>query len=213
MTLDIDIDAAALAASPGVLPEPVWQQLFHGARSNTHFADREVPTALVREVFDRAKLAPTGNNAVPMRLVVAESPAARAAVIAHASPGNKDKLERAPLILVIARDDRYHDQFHVTSPGADHVRERLEAAADERSQKAHDGTWLQAGYLILALRAAGLAVRPYGGFSRPGIDEALLAGTSWSSEMLLGVGYPPEGDHGAGLRRGRTSWDDAALVL
>ncbi len=195
------------------LDESAQRALFLDARSNTKFADREVPRDLIHDVYELIKWGPTGNNAVPMRVVIASSPEARAAVIANANEGNRPKLEQAPLLLVVARDNRYHDQFTVTSPGAESSAARLEQAPDERALKAHNGTWLQAGYFIVGLRAAGLAVRPYGGFNPASLDEALLSDTSWGSEMLLAVGYPHSSDHGAGPRKGRVPADVAIAEL
>lgn len=196
-----------------VLDDHAQRALFLDARSNTNFADREVPADLIHDVYELIKWGPTGNNAVPLRLVIARSTEARQKVIANANEGNRPKLEKAPLIVVVARDNRYHDQFTVTSPGAESVAARLEHAPDERALKAHNGSWLQAGYLIVGLRAAGLAVRPYGGFNPAALDEALLGDTSWGSEMLLAVGYPDPSDHGAGPRRGRVPADVAIAEL
>lgn len=39
-----------------------------------------------------------------------------------------------------------------------------------RAANSHDNTWLQLGYLIVGLRAAGLAVRAMGGFGPRGAD-------------------------------------------
>lgn len=195
------------------IDERAVRLLFTEARSNTRFADTPVPLESVRAAYELARWGPTGNNAVPLRLVVASSDEARAKVIAAASDSNQVKLGHAPLVLVVASDLRYHDYLDITAPGSDAARQRLELAEDERSRKAHDGTWLQAGYLIVALRAAGLAVRPLGGFDRAALDASLLTGTSWRSEMLLMVGLPPQDDHGAGPRKGRLGWEQAAAVL
>lgn len=185
--------------------------LFLEARSNTEFADREVPASVIRAAYDLAKWAPTSYNINPLRVAVAESPEARAAVISQAVPGNQAKLERAPLILVAARDDRYHEHFEVTAPGDTTSFDKLDADPQRRTAAAHDAALMQLGYFIVALRAEGLVLRPYGGFSRTGLKEALFAESSWYPEVLLGVGYPPaDGEHGAGVRKGRL---DAATAV
>ena len=187
--------------------------LFLEARSNTNFADRPVPVQAVRDVWDLVKWGPTGNNAAPLRLVVAESVEARTALIAHANEGNQDRLAKAPLLVIAARDERYHDTFDITGAGSARTFERLEEDPPARTRLSHSGAMLQAGYFIVGLRAAGLAVRPYGGFDKAGMDQALLADTSWKSEVLFGIGYPAEDDHGAGERRGRLSAEQAVKVL
>ncbi|MDN4480877.1 malonic semialdehyde reductase [Demequina muriae] len=186
--------------------------LFLDARSNVNFADRPVPANVVRKVWELVKWGPTGNNTVPLRLLVAESDEARAAVIANALEGNRAKLAKAPLLVVAAHDERFHDTFDVTGAGTASTYERLEGDPGRRSSMAHSGAMLQAGYFIVGLRAAGLAVRPYGGFDKAAMDAALFEGTSWRSEVLFGIGYPHEDDHGAGERRGRLGADQAVRV-
>ena len=195
------------------LPAQARSLLFLEARSNTNFADRPVPVQAVRDVWDLIKWGPTGNNAAPLRLVVAESGEARTARIAHANEGNQPKLAKAPLLAIAARDERYHDTFDITGAGSARTFERLEEDPAARTRLSHSGAMLQAGYFIVGLRAAGLAVRPYGGFDKDGMDQALLADTSWKSEVLFGIGYPTHDDHGAGERRGRLSADQAVKVL
>jgi 3-hydroxypropanoate dehydrogenase len=135
-------------------------------------------------------------------------------VIANAAPGNQPRLEAAPLILVAASDRDYHELVHITAPGAVGLRDKLAAAPDARVTNAHDNTLIQVGYLIVGLRAAGLSVRPMGGFDRAGIDDAFFGGSGWHAELLLAVGYPADdGDHGAGDRRPRPVWDDVARVF
>ena len=195
------------------LPAEARSLLFLEARSNTNFADRPVPVQAVRDVWDLVKWGPTGNNAAPLRLVVAESVEARTALIAHANEGNQPKLAKAPLLAIAARDERYHDTFDITGAGSARTFERLEEDPAARTRLSHSGAMLQAGYFIVGLRAAGLAVRPYGGFDKAGMDQALLADTSWKSEVLFGIGYPTHDDHGAGERRGRLSANQAVKVL
>lgn len=195
------------------IDESTQRRLFLEARSNTEFDGRDVPDAVIRNVFELIKWGPTGNNALPMRVAIARSARARSAVIDNALEGNRGKLAKAPLLLVVARDDRFHDHFELTSPGSQQSADRLEQAPERRTSLATSGSWLQAGYLIVGLRAAGLAVRPYGGFDKADMDQALFAGTSWGSQLLLGVGYPTNSDHGAGPRKGRVSADVGVASL
>lgn len=199
--MTISTTSSRLAVDPDV-----QRMLFTDARSAMNFADAPVDPALIAEVFDLIKWGPTGNNSVPLRLAIAASPEARRAVIAAANPGNRPRLERAPLIVVVARDERYHDHFSTTAPGAEAVAERLEADPADRAMRATSGTWIQLGYLIVGLRAAGLAVRPYGGFAAQEVNDALFADSAWRAQVLLGVGYPTD-DHGAGARKGRVGSD------
>ncbi|WP_416814996.1 malonic semialdehyde reductase [Demequina sp.] len=195
MSTNFAIDAAARAT------------LFTDARSNLVFADRPVAMETVREVWDLIKWGPTANNTVPLRVLAASSDTARAAVLDAAAAGNRDKIVAAPLVLVAARDERFHETFGITG-GSETAAARFEADPEARTRFSHTNTMLQTGYLILGLRAAGLAVRPVGGFDRNTLDAALFADASWRSELLLLVGYPAQ-EHGAGERKGRMSADAA----
>src|SRR5690554_974352 len=119
--------------------------LFLEARSNINFADRPVPVQAVRDVWDLIKWGPTGNNAAPLRLLVAESDQARAALIANANEGNRAKLEKAPLLVIAARDERYHDAFDITGAGSERTYARLEEDPPARTRLSHSGAMLQAG--------------------------------------------------------------------
>lgn len=196
------------------IDDQVQSLLFVDARSPLRFSDRPVDPQAVRAAYDLIKWGPTGNNAMTLRLAIAESDEARAQVAAAATPGNRAKVEGAPLVLVAASDVDYHELVHITAPGVEGLRDKLHATPERRAVNAHDNAWLQIGYLIVGLRAAGLAVRPMGGFDKAALDATLLAGTSWRSELLLAIGYPAEdGDQGVPPRAGRPSWDDAARVL
>ncbi|WP_159451261.1 malonic semialdehyde reductase [Demequina sp. NBRC 110054] len=196
------------------IPGDVLDLLFLDARSSTRWSDRPVSSETLRAVHELVRWAPSANNSSPLRLVVAESEHAREIVMEHANPGNRLKLDRAPLILVAASDPRYHEHLEVTAPGRPGLYEVLESRPDARAITAHDSAWLQIGFLIVALRAAGLEVRPMAGFDHGGLCRALLGDRAWYPELILAVGYPAEdGDHGAGERHGRPDWDATTLEL
>lgn len=195
-----------------ILDQRHLDALFLNARSNTRFADTPVDAAVVNRIWELAKWGPTSRNSIPLRLLVADSDTARRAVLDTASESNRPKLNRAPLVVVAARDEAFHEWFSTTG-GSPAGRELLEADPAARRRAAHDGALLQLGYVIITLRALGLAVRPYGGFDAAALDAALLADSTWRSEVLLGVGYPAPGDHGAGDRRGRIAAADAVRVV
>lgn len=196
---------------PFRLSEGARRALFLDARSAVTFADRPVDPAVVRRVWDLAKWGPTSNNTQPLRLAVAQSAEARAAVLAAASPGNRPRLAQAPLIAVAAHDDRFHDHHDVWAGGSATMFERFESDPGMRAWIARSGAMLQLGYAIVGFRGEGLAVRPYGGVDRSALDAALMP-EHWRTEVLLGIGYPAP-HHGAGERRGRISADVAVRVL
>jgi 3-hydroxypropanoate dehydrogenase len=188
--------------------------LFTHARSPVSFDDRPVPLELVQSVYDLIKWGPTSSNSMPLRIAIADTPGARASVIVHAAGGNQAKIENAPLVLVIAADHDYHELSHVTAAGVEGLRDKLAGRPEARTVNAHDNTWLQLGYLIVGLRAAGLAVRAMGGFDHDGLTRDLLKETAWHAEVLLAVGYPAAtGEDGTSERQGRPDWDQATRVF
>lgn len=190
------------------------ETLFTEGRSALRFSQQPVDADLIERAYDLAKWGPTANNSMPMRLVYAQSEHARERVIARLNEGNRPKAVAAPAILVVAADHNYHEYSHITSPGVDGLKERLDSQPQWREATALRSTWLQAGYLILALRAVGLDVRPIGGFDAAGLDADLFPGSNEHSQLVLLAGHPaPDGDHGAGDRRGRPSWEQAARVI
>ncbi|WP_160297446.1 malonic semialdehyde reductase [Demequina flava] len=184
-----------------VLDADARATLFTDARSNVHFSDQPVSMDAVHDVWDLIKWGPTANNTVPLRLAAATSDDARARVLEHAAEGNRAKVEAAPLVLVAARDERFHDHFALTG-GSETAAARFDSDPEARTRFAHTNAMLQTGYLIVGLRAAGLAVRPLGGFDRAGLDADMFADSPWRSEVILLVGYPTD-EHGAGDRKGR----------
>jgi len=214
MTLSsANTDARPLAQL--ALSEDAQRKLFLDARSATRFAPRPVPVEVIKEVYEWVRWGPTGYNTSPLRIAVAASEAARTRVIAHANDNNRPKMLRAPLLLVAAMDERYHELSWVTAPHHAGYREEMEGRAEHRKASAYGNGLMQLGYFIVGLRAAGLSVRPMGGYDHAALDADLLAGHCWRSEVVLGVGYgvPPGEDDGAGPRRPRLTFEQAAIVL
>jgi len=188
--------------------------LFVDARSPYVFADTPVDVDVIRAAYEFVKWGPTANNSMPLRIAIADSADARGVVLSAATPGNRVKIETAPMVLVIAADTNYHRLSHITSPSVVGLEEKLEATPERRATVAAANTWLQLGYVIVGLRAAGLAVRPMDGFDMAAITKQLFPSSGWSAQAVLTVGYPaPEGHDGTAPRAGRPSWEDAATVL
>lgn len=196
------------------LDEDTQRLLFVDARSPLAFSSAPVEVETIRAAYDLVKWGPTASNSMPLRIAIADSDHARGVVLGAASAGNRVKVETAPMVLVVAADANYHHLAHVTAPHVEGLRERLESAPERRVATASANTWLQLGYLIVGLRAAGLAVRPMSGFDMATISDQLFGNSGWTAQAILAVGYPAaEGEDGTTPRAGRPSWDDAARVL
>lgn len=174
-----------------VVEHATLDQLFLKARSIHQFLPAEVSNETIRELYTLVRQGPTGFNAQPARFLFVRSPEAKQQLAPALSSSNRDKTIAAPLNVIIAYDENFHDELPEQFP-----------VYDARSFFINNPSWieptartnatLQAGYLFIAARALGLDVGPMSGFDNAKVDEAFFAGTSWKSLLLANIGY---GDH------------------
>lgn len=167
--------------------------LFREARTAMRFTDKPVTDEQVAALYDLVKWAPTLMNAQPLRMVVMRSEDARTRLMSHLAEGNKPKTASAPLVVVLAADTSFHDHLPTVFPHNPAAREAFAADDDRRSRVAQDQAWLQAGYVIVGIRALGLAAGPMAGFDAEGLDADLLAGTTLRSFLVVNIGHPAPG--------------------
>ncbi len=189
---------------------PAVQQLFESGRTARTWADAPVDDALVRHVYDTVRWGPTLMNTSPLRLLLVRSPEARERLASHMGEGNRERVRTAPLAIVVAADEDFHERLDTLVPHLPGARDRFADTAT-RARIARDQAWLQAGYLTVGLRSEGLDVGPMSGMDAAAIDADLLAGTSWRSLMVLNVGYPAP-EPATHPRAPRLDFDDAAQV-
>lgn len=182
----------ALDLRPFTLDDTALDLLFREARTANAFRPDPVTDEQLAAVYDLVKMGPTLMNAQPLRLVAVRSPEGKERLLAHVAEGNRAKTASAPLTLVVAYDVDFHEALPRTFPHAPAAKERF---ADEGARHAvgRDNTFLAAGYLILAIRAAGLAAGPMAGFDAAGLDAELFPDGRTRSVLLVNVGHPAEG--------------------
>lgn len=211
MTSDLIVGTATLLPAGG---SPVADlapsgAVFSGARTVTRFVDDPVPDDLLRAVHDTVRWGPTANNSTPLRLLVVRTPEARARLAGHMAGFNRDRVLAAPVTLVVAADTDFHEHLPTLAPHAHGAAERLAGVPDVRATMARDNAWLQTGYLVVGLRAAGLGVGPMTGMDADGIDAEFFAGSAWRALAVLNVGWP-DGEGTDRPRAPRLAWDDVA---
>ena len=195
--------------SPHMIEEQVIAQLFTEARTHKAFLDKPVETATLHRLYDIAKFAPSASNLCPMRIVFATSDEARRKVIDAAAPGNRQKIDSAPVVAIIAHDTRFHQHIETLAPHMDAAAYAAQDAA-KLEQVAIENSWLQAGFLIAAARALGLDCGPMSGFDKAAIDDSFFSGSSWRADFLMNIGY---GDAKLLHPRGhRLGFDEACLI-
>lgn len=170
------------------LNEDLLNQLFGEARSFSHWLDRDVSEAQIHAIWDAMKMGPTATNQLPARLVWCKSPEAKTRLASHASESNRHKIVTAPVCVIVASDNEFHEQLPWLFP---HVDARpWFADVEMRHESAFRNSSLQAGYLILAARALGLDCGPMSGFDNAAVDADFFSGEPhWQSNLICSIGY------------------------
>ncbi len=191
------LDAAAL------------DQLFREARTHNAWQAKDVPDALLHELYELTKWAPTSANSSPARFVFVKSAEAKAKLKGTLAPGNIDKTMSAPVTVIVAQDMAFYDKLPQLFPHAD-ARSWFAGNDALIQSTAFRNATLQGGYLLMAARALGLDTGAMSGFDAAKLDEAFFAGTTIKSNFLINLGY---GDV-AGMfpRSPRLSFDEAAKI-
>ncbi len=177
-----------LETAPLAIAEDAADLLFRDARTTSLWTDAEVTDAQLEAAWDLAKMGPTAMNTLPLRVLVVRSPEAKARLAAHMADGNKPKVQAAPVSLVLAADPEFHLHLDELFPAYPGIKDQLAPAVETREHMARTNALLQAGYLVVALRAVGLAAGPMNGMDTDGIDRDLLAGSGWRSFLVVNVG-------------------------
>lgn len=189
------------------LDKTALNQLFLEARTHSKFLDEPVAPALLHELIDTLKMAPTSANCQPGRFVFVTSAEGKALLKPHLSAGNRDKTMAAPVCVIIGQDMTFYERLQQLFPHTN-ARSWFTGKPEHIAATAFRNSSLQGAYLILAARALGLDCGPMSGFDNAGVDQAFFAGTHVTSNFLCNLGY---GDASALLQRSpRPTFDDLA---
>jgi 3-hydroxypropanoate dehydrogenase len=165
--------------------------LFTDARTANTFSDTPVSNDELTEIWELAKWAPTSANAQPMRVLFVRTAEGRERLLPHMLDKNRAKTANAPAVAILAMDLEFHEHLPRLVPFRPEIK-NVFAAEDVRHESARFNTVLQAGYFILAIRAAGLAAGPMIGFDNAGVDAEFFAGTTFRSVLVVNIGHPGE---------------------
>jgi len=174
------------------LDEAARSLLFTKGRTANSFSSRPVTDEQLQEIYELMKWGPTWANTLPLRIVYVTTPEGKQRLLTHMQPGNVEKTISAPVNAVLAVDNRYHDQLPRLLPFRPDMREMLENNDALRERIRDFSGAMQAAYFVIAVRAAGLAAGPMGGFDQTSLDADLFPEGQWSSILVVNVGYPGE---------------------
>ncbi|MGC5167765.1 malonic semialdehyde reductase [Luteimicrobium sp. DT211] len=195
-----------------VIDDATADLLFREAHTTYGFADEPVTDEQLRAAWGLVRWAPTMMNSLPMRLLVVRSDEGKQRLAAHMADVNRDAVLNAPVTIVAAADPAFHRHFKTLAPFREGAEEQFEAMGDAREGMARTSSLIQIGYLIVGLRAAGLAVGPKTGFDAAGVDADLLADNGWKSLVVITAGVTaPEGAHKP--RQARLDFETVAEVI
>src|SRR5438034_2761551 len=163
--------------------------IFRNARTHNAWLDKPVEDALLRRVYDLAKMGPTSANMCPMRIVFVRSKEAKEKLKPALDAGNVAKTMAAPVTAILGMDVRFYEQLPKLFPHADAKAWFKDLPEQVLEYIALRNSSLQGAYFMVAARALGLDCGPMSGFNNAKVDEAFFAGTTVKSNFLCNVGY------------------------
>lgn len=178
------------ASTLATIDERARQALFTQARTANTFTEEDVSDEQLRELYELAKFGPTSANTNPLRVVFLRKGEERDRLVELMAEGNKAKTASAPVVAVLANDHDFHERIPELLPYKPELREVFAGDPEGRAKAAGYNGALQAAYLIMAIRAVGLAAGPMLGFDAPGIDKAFFADTAWHAHLVVNIGTP-----------------------
>jgi 3-hydroxypropanoate dehydrogenase len=163
--------------------------IFRKARTHNVWLDKPVEDALLRQVYDLARMGPTSANMCPMRIVFVRSREAKERLKHALDPGNVDKTMKAPVTAIIGMEVHFYEQLPKLFPHADAKAWFKDLPENVLEYTALRNSSLQGAYFMLAARALGLDCGPMSGFNNAKADAAFFAGTTIKSNFLCNLGY------------------------
>jgi nitroreductase len=192
------------------LEQAALDQLFLKARTANGFVDKPVPLALVKEVYDIAKMGATSMNTQPTRYVILQSAESRARLVPCMSPGNQEKTRTAPVSIIIANDTQFYTHMDKTWHKPEGQAMFAGNAALSAATATRNGT-LGAAYFMIAARACGLDCGPMSGVDLAKVNAEFFSDGRFQANFVLNLGY---GDNSKLFDRNpRLSFEDTCTVL
>ncbi|MGE3141735.1 MAG: malonic semialdehyde reductase [Hyphomonadaceae bacterium] len=196
------------------LPDTALDQIFRAARSRNAWHEKAVPEALVRAVYDLAKMGPTSANQSPARFIWLGSTAAKERLKPFLMEGNVAKVMTAPWCVIIAHDLNFREKLPRLFPHNPGAKEWFADPAAAAAHAFRNGS-LQGAYLMLAARALGLDCGAMSGFDNAGVDKEFFSGdpemAQWRSNFICAIGYGS--DENLFARSPRLPFEEACRIL
>ena len=194
-----------------VLSNECQDLIFRNARSYSYWLEKPVDDALLREVYELAKMGPTSANMCPLRVIFVKSQEAKERLKPALDPGNVHKAMTAPVTAILGMDIHFYETLPRLFPHADARSWFKDLAEPVLEYMALRNSSLQGAYFMLAARSLGLDCGPMSGFNNAKVDAEFFAGTAIKSNFLCALGY---GDASRLYPRSpRLTFDEACRVV
>jgi 3-hydroxypropanoate dehydrogenase len=185
--------------------------LFLSGRTHNVWLPQPVDDAVLRDVYDLAKMGPTSANMCPMRIAFVKSQEAKEKLRPCLEAGNVDKTMAAPVTAIIGMDVHFYEKLPKLYPHVDARAWFKDLPEDVLEYIALRNSSLQGAYFMLAARALGLDCGPMSGFHNAKVNDAFFAGTTVKSNFLCNLGY---GDSSKlHPRHPRLDFDEACSIV
>jgi 3-hydroxypropanoate dehydrogenase len=163
--------------------------LFRTARTHNYWRPEPVDDAILRRVYDLAKMGPTSANMCPLRIVFVRSPAAKEKLKPCLDAGNVNKTMAAPVTAILGMDVHFFEKLPKLYPHADAKAWFKDLPEPVLEYVALRNSSLQGAYFMLAARACGLDCGPMSGFDNAKVDAAFFVGPTVKSNFLCNLGH------------------------
>ncbi|WP_134741410.1 malonic semialdehyde reductase [Nocardioides sp. 503] len=166
--------------------------MFTSARTANSFADTPVTDEELTSIWHLTKWGPSAANTQPLRVVFVRTPEGKERLVPLLSEGNRAKTLAAPAVAVLAWDSRFHEHVPTIFPTRPQLQDHFEADEAMRHESGRFSAALQSGVFVMAVRAAGLAAGPMGGFDRDAVDAEFFPDGRFRSMLVVNIGHPSE---------------------
>jgi 3-hydroxypropanoate dehydrogenase len=168
--------------------ETAMDQIFRHGRSYNAYLDKAVSNDQLDQIWELMKMGPTSANCLPARMIWFTSKEAKDKLAALCMPANAEKIQSAPVTVIIGMDMEFYEQLPELFPHAD-ARSWFVGNDAMIETTAMRNSSLQGAYFIMAARALGLDTGPMSGFNNAGVDAEFFAGTKVKSNFISTLGY------------------------
>lgn len=170
------------------LDDAALATLFTEARSHNGWRAEPVSDAVLRQLYELARMGPTSANCSPGRFVFVRTPEGKQRLAPALSKGNLEKTLTAPVTVIAAWDKAFYEALPKLFPHGD-AKSWFTGSPELAHETAFRNGTLQAAYLLLAARSLGLDAGPMSGFDKAKVDAAFFAGSTWTANFLINLGH------------------------